>query len=175
MNMMKWILTLLLLQSTLVAESLDPNRYQKIKRILSQTGHVELEDMKRSMESIVSYPAPYLRTLSEEPGVRIYVKERSLLLLSHYPDGESETFLKSNVANQTLHPSLRKFSARSYRDGFIGKKSDQVNAYLSQYSNDAKIGETVRTLLDSKIKKNFNSNTENQNATEDLHLKKKTN
>lgn len=171
--MMKWILTLLLLQSALFAESLDPNRYQKIKRILSQTGHVELEDMKRSLESIVSYPAPYLRTLSEEPGVRIYVKERSLMLLSHYPDGDSETLLKSNVANQALHPSLRKFSARSYRDGFIGKNADQVNSYLNQYRNDAKIGDTVRKLLDPKIKKNLKANAENQNTTEDIRLKKK--
>ena len=115
MNMMKWIITLLLAQTVLFAESLDPNRYQKIKRVLSQTGHLDLEDMKRSMESIVSYPAPYLRTLSEEAGVRIYVKERAIMLLSHYPDGDSENLLKGNVANQALHPSLRKFSARSLK------------------------------------------------------------
>lgn len=175
MNMMKWIITLLLAQTVLFAESLDPNRYQKIKRVLSQTGHLDLEDMKRSMESIVSYPAPYLRTLSEESGVRIYVKERAIMLLSHYPDGDSENLLKSNVANQALHPSLRKFSARSYRDGFIGKKADQVNAYLNQYRYDAKIGDTVRTLLDPKIKKNSNLILEKTNATESIKLKKKTN
>lgn len=173
MKIMKLIFTLLILQTTLFAEELDPNRYQKIKMVLSQTGHLELEVMKRSLESIVSYPAPYLRTLSEESGVRIYVKERAIMLLAHYPDGESETLLKNNVANQALHPSLRKFSARSYRDGFIGKKADQVNAYLSQFRSDAKIGGTVRTLLDPKIKKNINLKLDNTKSTDEIKLKKK--
>ena len=173
MKLIKWIFTLLLLQTTLFAESLDPNRYQKIKRFLSQTGHIEMDVMKQSIESVVSYPAPYLRSLSEESGVRIYVKERALVLLSYYPDGESETLLKSNVANQSLHPSLRKFSARSYRDGFVSKKADQVNAYLSQYSNDAKIGSTVRTLLDPKMKNNFKKSLDKQNTSDEIRLKKK--
>lgn len=175
MKKMKLIITLLLLQTALFAESLDPNRYQKIKRILSQTGHMELEVMKQSVESIVSYPAPYLRTLSEESGIRIYVKQKALMLLAHYPDSESETLLKNNVANQSLHPSLRTFSARSYRDGFIGKKADQVNAYLNQYSNDAKIGSAVRTLLDPKFKKNLNPSLEKQNQAESIKLNKKIN
>lgn len=175
MKMMKLIFTLLILHTSLYAEALDPNRYQKIKRILSQTGHLELDVMKHSLESIVSYPAPYLRTLSEEAGVRIYVKERAIMLLAHYPDGESENLLKNNVANQALHPSLRKFSARSYRDGFVGKKAEQVNAYLNLYRYDAKIGDTVRTLLDPKIKKNFNLNLEKTEATQEIKVKKKAN
>lgn len=175
MNVMKLIISLLFLNTVLFAQTLEKDQYEKIKGYLSQTGHIELEVLKGSVESIVSVPAPYLRAISEESGIRIYVKQKALMLLAHYPDSESETLLKSNVANQSLHPSLRTFSARSYRDGFIGKKADQVNAYLNQYRNDAKIGSAVRTLLDPKLKKNLNPSLEKQNEAESIKLKKKIN
>ncbi|PJZ50624.1 hypothetical protein [Leptospira saintgironsiae] len=137
------------------AQNLDTNVYSKIKESLTLTRHSSSVDLRASINRISSNPVPYLVAISQESGVRIYVKEKAIYLLKDYQTDESANFLRSRIEQDNIHPSLRKFAVKGYTDGFYTNDPLKVETFLKKFQSDKKIGTTVVKSLQKVRFENF--------------------
>lgn len=140
---------------SIAAQNLDSNVYSKIKESLVLTRHSTSSDLKASIDRISNNPVPYLIAISQEAGVRIYVKEKAIYLLKDYQTEDSANFLRSRIEQESLHPSLRKFAVKGYTDGFYSTDPLKVETFLKKFQSDTKIGNTVLKSLKKVRFENF--------------------
>lgn len=137
------------------AQNLDTDVYSKIKESLVVTRHSTISDLKASVDRISNNPVPYLIAISQEAGVRIYVKEKAIYLLKDYQTDDSANFLRSRIEQENVHPSLRKFAVKGYTDGFYSTNPLKVETFLKKFQSDKKIGTTVVKSLQKVRFENF--------------------
>ncbi|PKA17569.1 hypothetical protein [Leptospira haakeii] len=146
----KKILLILLLAAfalPVTAQSIDPSVYSKVKSDLTISRHKSKAEFKTSLDRIVSDPVPYLKAITEDSSIRIYVKEKAIALLEYYPTEESESVLKSKIEDGNQHKSLRNLSVKSYSSAFYGKDPQKAEIFLGTFKNDKSIGKTVDSTL----------------------------
>lgn len=139
--------TLALGGGVLYAQALEPQTYARLRDYMVMTNHQTSEELKPKVDAVTANPVPYLRALAEEPGLRIYAKQKAISLLQFYQTAESETFLIGKISDGTLHPSLRNFAVKSYAEGFYRQNPGKAEAVLAPLEHDQKIGASVRRSL----------------------------
>ncbi|MDZ4724534.1 MAG: hypothetical protein SH817_00145 [Leptospira sp.] len=139
--------------NALWSQGLDSSTYSRLKGVILQTGHQQIEDLRTQVDQITSDPAPYLKVISGESGIRIYAKERAILLLQFYPTEETETFLQQKIGDDAAPKSLRNFAVRSYANGFYWRNQSKVEGFLKEFRSESTLRSTVdRSLEDVKSK-----------------------
>jgi len=146
-TIIKFIVLFLFTGSASWAQSLDTATYNRIKSIILQTGHQQVEELKTQVDQITSDPAPYLKSISNESGVRIYAKERAILLLQFYPTEDIETFLQQKIGDDAAPKSLRNFAVRSYANGFYWRNQTKVEGFLKEFRSES----NLRTVVDRSL------------------------
>lgn len=103
-----------LLSFGIEAQSLDPNRYQKIKSVVTQTGHLRTESLAREIYEITPEPLDYLLAIVKEPGLRIYAISQINDLIADFGGNSAKEYLESTVADERKHPSVRNEIGRAH-------------------------------------------------------------
>lgn len=114
------------------------------------TAHQTSDRLKSQIDLATANPVPYLKTLAQDSSLRIYARQKAIIMLQFYPSSESEEFLEKIVKEESVHTSLRKFAVKSYIRGFHAKNPGKIQSLLLSYENDARIGLAVRHSLREK-------------------------
>ncbi|GBF48536.1 hypothetical protein LPTSP4_00350 [Leptospira ryugenii] len=129
------------------AQSLDTSTYQRIKSVLVQTGHQQVEELRTQVDRVTSEPVPYLKALVNEAGLRVYAKERAIMLLQYYPSADTEKFLEQKINDETDRSSVRTFAVKSYANGFYWRNQTKVEGFLKEKRDDSQL----RTVIDQSL------------------------
>ncbi|XDD50185.1 hypothetical protein AB3N59_17805 [Leptospira sp. WS92.C1] len=141
------ILCLFAISLGLQAQSLDPDRYQKIKALAIQTGHIEKENLIKEIHSITPNPLDYLIAISKEPGLRVYAISQINELIADFGGNEAKDYLESSISDESVHPSIRSSAVYSYGKTFYSLDKTGTENFLKQYSGHNRIGVSIRNAL----------------------------
>ncbi|TGK27935.1 hypothetical protein EHQ12_00075 [Leptospira gomenensis] len=136
-----------LLSFGIEAQSLDPNRYQKIKSVVTQTGHLRTESLAREIYEITPEPLDYLLAIVKEPGLRIYAISQINDLIADFGGNSAKEYLESTVADERKHPSVRNAAAFSYGRIFYPSDKSGTENFLLKFSGNERIGGSVQNTL----------------------------
>ncbi len=163
---------LVLVGDLLFSQSLDSTTYGRLKTVILQTGHQRVEDLRLQVDQVTSDPVPYLKSISNESGIRIYAKERAILMLQFYPSDDTETFLQEKIGDEFAPKSLRNFAVRSYANGFYWRNQTKVEGFLKEFRSENFLRTTVDRSL-AEVKTRGPGKTFQKPKIEDLQKQKK--
>ncbi len=165
--------------SVIQAQTLDQNQYQKIKAVVTQTGHIEKETLVREIYAINSNPQEYLIAISKDPDLRVYALSQINELIADFGGNSAVNYLESTIANENVHPSIRSSAAFSYGKTFYFSDRIRTENFLNRYSANDQIGVSIRNTLKGLRAGKINSirfserlKKENLNRIQNKNLKK---
>lgn len=165
--------------SVIQAQTLDQNQYQKIKAIVTQTGHIEKETLIREIYTINSNPQEYLIAIARDPDLRVYALSQINELIADFGGNSAMNYLESTIANENTHPSIRSSAAFSYGKTFYFSDKIRTENFLNRYSANDQIGMSIRNTLKGLRAGKINSirfserlKKENLNRIQNKNLKK---
>nr|WP_040913094.1 hypothetical protein [Leptospira kmetyi] len=128
-------------------QALDPNQYQKIKAIVTQTGHADKETLIREIYAINSAPQEYLIAIAKDPELRVYAISQINELIADFGGNSAKNYLESTISNENAHPSIRSSAVFSYGKSFYFQDKNQTENFLKQYSSHDRIGTSIQNTL----------------------------
>ncbi|EMM99487.1 hypothetical protein LEP1GSC021_0530 [Leptospira noguchii str. 1993005606] len=165
--------------SVIQAQTLDQNQYQKIKAIVTQTGHIEKETLIREIYTINSNPQEYLIAIARDPDLRVYALSQINELIADFGGNSAMNYLESTIASENTHPSIRSSAAFSYGKTFYFLDKIRTENFLNRYSANDQIGVSIRNTLRGLRSGKINSirfserlKKENLNRIQNKNLKK---
>ncbi|PJZ69983.1 hypothetical protein CH373_12910 [Leptospira perolatii] len=126
--------------SSLTAQTLDANSLQKIREIISETRHPDIEDQYNRVISVSSRADEYLGALLKTEGLRVYEKKTILEILSRIGSNSAIANLESTISDETGHPSVRNFGLSAYTRNLGQSNRTRVENYLRLFSKHPVLG-----------------------------------
>lgn len=74
------------------AQVLDQNQYQKIKSIVTQTGHIEKETLMREIYAINPNPQEYLVAIAKDSDLRVYAISQLNELIADFGGNSARSY-----------------------------------------------------------------------------------
>ncbi|EMJ98127.1 hypothetical protein [Leptospira alstonii] len=133
--------------SGIQAQTLDQNQYEKIKAVVTQTGHIEKETLVREIYAINSNPQEYLIAIAKDPELRVYAVSQINELIADFGGNSARNYLESTISNENAHPSIRSSAVFSYGKTFYFSDRSHTENFLKQYSSNDRIGASIQSTL----------------------------
>ncbi|AVV50538.1 hypothetical protein [Leptospira santarosai] len=161
------------------AQTLDQSQYQKIKAVITQTGHIEKETLIREVYAINPNPQEYLVAIAKDPELRIYAVSQLNELIADFGGNSARNYLESTISNENAHPSIRNSAVFSYGKTFYFSDRNHAENFLKQFSSHIRIGTFVQNTLKELRTGKINSTRfserlkkENMDRIKDRNLRK---
>ncbi|EQA34806.1 hypothetical protein LEP1GSC047_1500 [Leptospira inadai serovar Lyme str. 10] len=152
---------ILFLSSGIFGQALDLKLKDKIREIVSETGHPERDNQYERILSLASNPLPYLTSLLRDDGVRNYERKAILDFIGRLQTDDAATALEKIVADDTVHSSVRNSGLISYTRNFSEKNRYRVTNFLGGLRNNSIIGKNSTDLLNKVNNGEFKKNDPN--------------
>ncbi|EMY77414.1 hypothetical protein LEP1GSC060_3053 [Leptospira weilii serovar Ranarum str. ICFT] len=133
--------------SGIQAQTLDRNQYEKIKAVVTQTGHIEKETLVREIYAINSNPQEYLIAIAKDPELRVYAVSQINELIADFGGNSARNYLESTISNENAHPSIRSSAVFSYGRTFYFSDRNHTENFLKQFSSHDRIGASIQSTL----------------------------
>ncbi|WP_061223873.1 hypothetical protein [Leptospira weilii] len=158
------------------AQVLDQSQYQKIKAVVTQTGHIEKETLIREIYAINPNPQEYLVAIAKDPELRVYAISQLNELIADFGGNSARDYLESTISNEGTHPSIRNsaifsygktfyFSDRNHAENFLKRFSfhDRIGAFVQNTLKELRMGKISSTRFSEKLKKENMDRIRNRN------------
>ncbi|MBE8364023.1 hypothetical protein [Leptospira borgpetersenii] len=129
------------------AQVLDQSQYQKIKAVVTQTGHIEKETLMREIYAINPNPQEYLVAIAKDPELRVYAISQLNELIADFGGNSARDYLESTISNESTHPSIRNSAVFSYGKTFYFSDRNHAENFLKRFSSHDRIGTFVQNTL----------------------------
>ncbi|EQA44919.1 hypothetical protein LEP1GSC050_3302 [Leptospira broomii serovar Hurstbridge str. 5399] len=157
---------ILFLFSGIFGQTLDPRLKDKIREIVSETGHPERDSQYERILSLVSNPLPYLNSILRDDGVRNYERKAILDFIGRLQTDDAATALEKIVSDETVQSSVRNSGLISYAHNFSEKNRSRVTNFLGGLKNNSIIGKNSADLLNKVNNGEFKKNESNFKANQ---------
>lgn len=124
--------------ASLSAQSINPEKLEKIRQYIAEIRHPESVDMLAYIREIESInPQSYLIQIADDSSQRAGIRMKAIGLLGKFEgDPNVQTFLESRIQNTSFNESYRAIAVTSYVRGYYRLDKARVESVLRKMEND---------------------------------------